>query len=198
MPARRVPHGTRWRNPFRRLADCDKLNDNRSAAGSRAPPRPSSIGANPVAPSVCNGVAILRHPGYNFGGLERAGVAVRAVSAARPNAQTNGAKIMVAYDLSHLTGRDDQLVNGEIQDDEALFLYAIIRGMRLKRVLEVGGLNGYSATNFVKAVEEDGMVYTIDINEISRVAPNHKTILKDARLIVAEDVDYFAARSCLL
>ena len=97
---------------------------------------------------------------------------------------------MVAYDLAHLTGRDDQLVEGEIQDDEALFLYSLIRGMRLKRVLEVGGAGGYSATNFVKAVDGDGIVYTVGTDDVAQVAPNHKTILKDAATVVAEDVDY--------
>lgn len=49
---------------------------------------------------------------------------------------------MVAYSLSHLTQADDQRVGGPIQDDEALVLFALIRAMRLKRILEVGGLGG--------------------------------------------------------
>jgi hypothetical protein len=36
---------------------------------------------------------------------------------------------MVAYDLSHLTQAEDQRVIGPIQDDEALFVYALVRGM---------------------------------------------------------------------
>ncbi len=42
---------------------------------------------------------------------------------------------MVAYDLTHLTQPEDQLVVGSVQDDEALFLYALIRCMRLRRIL---------------------------------------------------------------
>jgi predicted O-methyltransferase YrrM len=98
---------------------------------------------------------------------------------------------MVNYDLSHLTQRDDQAVVGPIQDDEALFLYSIIRGMRIKRILEIGGLDGYSATNFLKATRDlDGaMMYTVDINPVSSRAPNHKCIIKDARLLTPEDLD---------
>ena len=65
---------------------------------------------------------------------------------------------MVAYNLSHLTQPDDQLVFGPVQDDEALFLYAVVRVMRLRRILEVGGLGGYSARNFLEATGPNGRV----------------------------------------
>ena len=73
---------------------------------------------------------------------------------------------MVNYDLKHLTQNDDQRVLGPIQDDEALFLYSVIRGSRMRRVLEIGGLSGYSATNFLAAMCASGpgaMLYTVDI-----------------------------------
>ncbi len=70
------------------------------------------------------------------------------------------------YDLSHLTQRPNQAVSGPIQDDEALFLFALIRVMLVRRVLEIGGLSGYSATNFTKAVGPLGVVYTIDIRPV--------------------------------
>ena len=56
------------------------------------------------------------------------------------------------YDFSHLIQSPDQMVNGPIQDDEALMLYAVVRTMRLRRVLELGGLSGYSARNFLSAL----------------------------------------------
>ena len=62
--------------------------------------------------------------------------------------------IMVKYDLNHLTQEDNQIVVGPIQDDEALFLYSLIRVKRIKCVLEIGGLNGYSSINFIKAMEK--------------------------------------------
>ena len=60
---------------------------------------------------------------------------------------------MVKYDLSHLTQSEDQNVGGPVQDDENLFLYSIIRGCRLSRILEIGGLDGYSAKNFLQAMD---------------------------------------------
>jgi hypothetical protein len=97
---------------------------------------------------------------------------------------------MVQYELSHLTQNDDQVVCGPIQDDEALFLFSIIRGKRLKYVLEIGGLSGYSARNFCKAVEPmNGMVYTVDINPVPTVANNHKVILNDSRNLKPSDID---------
>lgn len=88
---------------------------------------------------------------------------------------------MVAYKLDHLTQPDSQAVVGPIQDDEALFLFALIRVMRLRRVLEIGGLDGYSARNWCEAVGPGGKVYTIDLNPLKPVAANHVTIKGDAR-----------------
>ncbi len=96
---------------------------------------------------------------------------------------------MSRYDLSHLVQPDTQEVSGPIQDDEALFLYSIITGMRLKRILEIGGMSGYSALNFTKAVGEDGVVYTIDVNEVPCVATNHRILTKDAKDITASDIE---------
>jgi predicted O-methyltransferase YrrM len=63
---------------------------------------------------------------------------------------------MVSYDLSHLVQPNDEAVLGPVQDTEALFLYAVVRGMRMRRVLEIGGLSGYSARNFLAALPADG------------------------------------------
>ena len=92
------------------------------------------------------------------------------------------------YDFSHLTQPSNQDVFGPIQDDEALFLFALIRVMCIRRVLEIGGLSGYSATNFVRAVGTAGIVYTIDINPVRKVAPNHVPIAMDARQVTPEAV----------
>jgi predicted O-methyltransferase YrrM len=98
---------------------------------------------------------------------------------------------MVNYDLSHLTQADSQLPTGPIQDDEAIFLYSIVRGSRLTRILEIGGLNGYSAKNFLQATSHsnDATVYTCDINPVPSLAPNHKIITKNAIYITPEDLD---------
>lgn len=96
---------------------------------------------------------------------------------------------MVSYDLSHLNQADDEAVLGPVQDTEALFLYSIVRGMRMRRVLEIGGLSGYSAKNFLAALPADGVVYTVDIAPVPRVSFNHRVIVKDARTLDAADVD---------
>lgn len=94
------------------------------------------------------------------------------------------------YDLSHLTQPLNQKVGGPIQDDEALLLYSVVRGMRVRRVLEIGGLGGYSARNFLQALkwDIDTAVYTVDINPVKSQASNHFTIQKDVALLQPEDV----------
>lgn len=98
---------------------------------------------------------------------------------------------MVQYDLSHLTQDAKQLVCGPIQDDEALFLYSLVRSKRMTRILEVGGLSGYSAANFLKAIEhrKTGAVYTVEMYSMTRLSDRHKCITKDARSVTPEDVD---------
>lgn len=101
---------------------------------------------------------------------------------------------MVQYDLSHLTQSPSQDVVGPIQDDEALFLYSIVRGARLRSVLEIGGLSGYSARNFLRAMAPDlrgTVVFTVDINPtVPKLQPNHVVIIKDARDLTPEDVGH--------
>lgn len=92
------------------------------------------------------------------------------------------------YDLSHLTQDPDQKVLGPIQDDEALLLFALIRVMVLRRVLEIGGLGGYSATNFAAAVGPAGTVYSVDVNPVPKVADNHVPITMDVGDLRAADV----------
>lgn len=94
---------------------------------------------------------------------------------------------MVAYNLAHLTEADGEH-STTIQNDEALFLFAMIRVMYLRRVLEIGGFQGYSARNFLAAVGETGTVYSVDINPMASIAPNHITIQKDATLVGSLDV----------
>jgi predicted O-methyltransferase YrrM len=96
---------------------------------------------------------------------------------------------MVFYNLSHLTQKEDQNVSGPIQDDEALFLYSIIKGMRLNRILEIGGLSGYSAKNFLAAMDKvDGVLYTVDINPVPKLQNNHIVITKNAFNLTSDDV----------
>jgi len=52
--------------------------------------------------------------------------------------------------------------------------------MRLRTVVEIGGLSGYSARNFCAAVGPLGRVITLDLHPVPQVAPNHVIIVGDA------------------
>jgi predicted O-methyltransferase YrrM len=94
------------------------------------------------------------------------------------------------YDFSHLVQPPEQDVGGPIQDDEALALYALVRTMRIRRVLEIGGLSGYSARNFLAALSWDTetAVYTVDLDPVASQAANHFTIRKDVGLLEPRDL----------
>ena len=96
---------------------------------------------------------------------------------------------MSRYDLRHLKQNPAQLGYGNIQDDEALFLYSIVLGMRINRILEIGGLYGYSAANFLAAAGPQGVVYTCDVNDVRKINENHITIKKSVADLTAEDFD---------
>lgn len=95
------------------------------------------------------------------------------------------------YNLQHLTQREEQNVPGPIQDDEALLLFALIRVTRIKRILEFGGVHGYSSRNFCEAID-DGTVYTVDWGVDGKTpiqGKNHKVITKNVADVTAEDLD---------
>jgi predicted O-methyltransferase YrrM len=96
------------------------------------------------------------------------------------------------YELDHLDQPADQNVGGPVQDDEALLLYAAVRAMRARRILEIGGLSGYSARNFLRALGDDdgAAVYTVDINPVKSQAPHHYTYAKDVALLTPEDLHH--------
>ena len=96
---------------------------------------------------------------------------------------------MVYYNLSHLTQADDQLVAGPIQDDEALFLYALIRCTRIRRILEVGGLSGYSARNFLAAMGPGGILYTVDLKHVPCLSSSHVTIMSSCEKLNGQHLE---------
>jgi len=98
---------------------------------------------------------------------------------------------MTTYNLAHLTQDKSQNNPGPIQDDEALLFFALIRVTRIKRILEFGGVHGYSARNFCEAID-GGTVYTVDWGvegETPKQGENHKVIVKNCADITPEDVD---------
>jgi len=98
---------------------------------------------------------------------------------------------MSTFDLKHLTQSEDQSSPGPIQDDEALLLFALIRVTRIKRIVEFGAVPGYSATNFVAALGDEGTVYSVDWGEdgpTPTVAINHFVIKKNVADVEPEDL----------
>lgn len=97
------------------------------------------------------------------------------------------------YNVEHLTQKEDQAVIGPLQDDEALFLYSIIRVTRIKNIIEVGFGQGHSALNFLKAVGSDGRVVSIDSSKVHQLSPNHTPILHNAENVEASDIPFAKA-----
>ncbi len=97
-------------------------------------------------------------------------------------------KTAMGFDLRHLMQERNQAVVGPVQDDEALFLYGLVRCIRARRVLEVGSLFGYSTMNFSKAVGREGTVYTVDLDNVWRVGDNHHVLRKDAADVSGNDL----------
>lgn len=96
---------------------------------------------------------------------------------------------IIHFDLSHLSGPPDEAVLGPIQDSEALLLYALIRVCQLRRVLELGAGQGYSARNFLAAVGPAGAVYSVDFQSCTCWGPNHRLLTKDIREVTPQDLD---------
>lgn len=88
-----------------------------------------------------------------------------------------------------------QSVLGPIQTDEAALLHSLVRVTGTKRVLELGGLAGFSARVFTDAVRcQDPRlrrVYTVDLRPVRSVEPStHTAILKDATLLTLADIEH--------
>lgn len=90
------------------------------------------------------------------------------------------------HDLSHLTNGAN-VVMGPVHDDEALLLYAWLKATGARRVLELGGLGGYSARNFLAAGCD---VVTAEQHHLDRQGPRHTVLRIDCGRVV----DYVEGR----
>ena len=103
----------------------------------------------------------------------------------------------LAPDVSHLAFYEEENASGPIQRDEALFLYGAIRVIRPKTVVEIGFLRGQSAFNFLRAMDDDAVLYSFDIDPLAESAARTifandqrlRFTLKSQDKIGAEDVD---------
>ena len=83
-----------------------------------------------------------------------------------------------------------QGVLGPMQDDEALLLFALVQASQVRRVLEVGGLGGFSALTLAQAMRRKphAIVYSVDLHATPRRHPRHRSIRKDAAQLQPADV----------
>lgn len=70
------------------------------------------------------------------------------------------------YSLSHLRYFVEYAA-GPIQRDEALLLYALVKTVDPKTIVEFGFLAGHSSTNFLKAMSSHARLYSYDIADFS-------------------------------
>jgi predicted O-methyltransferase YrrM len=66
-------------------------------------------------------------------------------------------------DLAHIALYEELSV-GPVQRDEALLLHALVRVLRPQTVLEIGFFHGHSAFNFLRALDADARLYSIDVD----------------------------------
>lgn len=95
-----------------------------------------------------------------------------------------------SFPLDHVDATSSQLYCGPMQDDEQLFLFGLVNGMRMRTIVEIGGGTlSTSANNFLRAMANsiDPIVYSVDLAQVKPLAPNHVTIQKDARMVTAAD-----------
>ena len=98
------------------------------------------------------------------------------------------------YSLSHLNNFEEYAA-GPIQRDEALLLFALVKTVDPKTIVEFGFLAGHSAKNFLIAMSSDARLYSYDISEASgKLAmkindKRFKFILKSQTEFAPSDVD---------
>lgn len=97
---------------------------------------------------------------------------------------------------THLKIQMPQMLSGHLQ---GLFLEFVSRMVQPRRILEIGTFTGYSAICLAKGLTDDGLLYTIDINdelepintkyfEKAGISNKVKRISGDAKKLVA-DID---------
>jgi predicted O-methyltransferase YrrM len=67
------------------------------------------------------------------------------------------------FDISHIKAMRGETALGPVQQDEALFLFSLIRVIRPKVLVEFGFNLGHSALNFLQAMPQSSVLYSYDI-----------------------------------
>jgi predicted O-methyltransferase YrrM len=75
-----------------------------------------------------------------------------------------GSADSAAPDISHLS-LFNEVADGPVQRDEALFIYSLLRVIRPRTAVEIGFLTGRNAFNILCALDADAHLYSFDIDE---------------------------------
>jgi len=104
----------------------------------------------------------------------------------------------LANNLAHLRRfgypRFSAEIQGSLQVDEMLLLFSLVRASSILRILEIGGLNGRSAFNFLEALrcKRGGVVITVDVRpSVKRWGTHpvsHLTLIKNAADLTMDDI----------
>jgi predicted O-methyltransferase YrrM len=70
-----------------------------------------------------------------------------------------------APDVAHIPFYDE-ITLGPVQRDEALLLHALVRVVRPTTVVEIGFHHGWSAYNFLAALDKDARLYSFDVDPL--------------------------------
>lgn len=68
-------------------------------------------------------------------------------------------------DLAHIPFYDE-IVLGPVQRDEAILLHGLVRTIRPLTVVEIGFYHGWSAYNFLAALDDDARLYSFDVDPV--------------------------------
>ncbi len=96
------------------------------------------------------------------------------------------------YELSHLN--EDGTQSGSVQQDEALLLYAMVKVLHPRTIVEFGFAGGYSAHNFLSAMPDDCRLFSFDPSDkalqASRAIEDHRFqfLHKPGEAVMYEDI----------
>ena len=111
-----------------------------------------------------------------------------------------------SYKWNHLYFYREENVLGDLQRDEALFLFALARVLRPRTVVEFGFLRGHSTFNLLQSVSPDCNVFSYDIEPSSQEIaksqfarfPNFHFILKSQTDFSRDDINRAVVDLCFL
>ncbi|MAT71870.1 MAG: hypothetical protein CMJ58_20395 [Planctomycetaceae bacterium] len=97
----------------------------------------------------------------------------------------------------HLAVYDQEKSMGPLQRDEALLLLAVARTIAPRTVVEFGFFHGHSAFNFMQALDDDALLVSFDVSDVSArharrafgSKPNFRFLHKSQTDFTTADVD---------